>query len=129
MVKKFSYHFLDEYIVFSESRISFSLVFSMVRRKYELHQFLNCDFELACPFQSPPSSNCSSSSCYISPDEKKRLEKQTTGHRIHGLGHAFRNSWRRSDHKTTKKSNSMVIVLAIKRELKRNLKTWKEAPL
>ncbi|GMP60983.1 hypothetical protein CsSME_00023630 [Camellia sinensis var. sinensis] len=41
--------------------------------------------------------------------DKKHYEKQTTSHRIHGLGHAFRNSWRRkeSEHKATKKSNSM----------------------
>ncbi|KAK6143300.1 hypothetical protein DH2020_023648 [Rehmannia glutinosa] len=76
-----------------------------IRRKYEMHQFLNCDLTLSCPFPSPSSSQCSSSSCYsVSPPEKKHYEKQTTGHRIHGLGHAFRNSWRRAEHRTTKKS-------------------------
>ncbi|XP_059302716.1 probable ADP-ribosylation factor GTPase-activating protein AGD11 isoform X4 [Lycium ferocissimum] len=42
--------------------------------------------------------------------DKRHYEKQSTGHRIHGIGHAFRNSWRRkeSEHRTTKKSNSMA---------------------
>ncbi|KAL6557915.1 putative ADP-ribosylation factor GTPase-activating protein agd11 [Orobanche minor] len=80
-----------------------------IRRKYELHQFLNCDLMLSCPFPSPSSSNCSSSSCYShSPPEKKHYEKQTTGHRIQGLGHAFRNSWRRTEQRTTRKTNSMA---------------------
>ncbi|KAI3448799.1 hypothetical protein Pfo_005464 [Paulownia fortunei] len=80
-----------------------------IRRKYELHQFSNCDLQLSCPFPSSASSHCSSSSCYsLSPPEKKHYEKQTTGHRIQGLGLAFRNSWRRAEHKTTKKSNSMA---------------------
>ncbi|KAL6565463.1 putative ADP-ribosylation factor GTPase-activating protein agd11 [Orobanche hederae] len=80
-----------------------------IRRKYELHQFLNCDLMLSCPFPSPSSFNCSSSSCYShSPPEKKHYEKQTTGHRIQGLGHAFRNSWRRTEQRTTKKTNSMA---------------------
>ncbi|KAL6560532.1 putative ADP-ribosylation factor GTPase-activating protein agd11 [Orobanche gracilis] len=74
-----------------------------IRRKYEMHQFLNCDLMLSCPFPSPSSSNCSSSSCYS--HEKKHYEKQTTGHRI---GHAFRNSWRRTEQRTTKKTNSMA---------------------
>ncbi|KAG8363704.1 hypothetical protein BUALT_Bualt19G0050100 [Buddleja alternifolia] len=97
-----------------------------IRRKYEWQQFLNgdsqlscpfpsqlsCPFpsQLSCPFPSPSSSSpqCSSSSCYSqSPVEKKHYEKQTTGLRIHGLGHAFRNSWKRAEHKT-KKSNSMA---------------------
>ncbi|PIM98745.1 putative Ca2+-dependent phospholipid-binding protein [Handroanthus impetiginosus] len=79
-----------------------------IRRKYELHQFMNCDLHLSCPFPSPPSSQCSSPSSHaVLHPEKKHYEKQTTGHRIHGLGHAFRNSWRRSEHKT-KKSNSMA---------------------
>ncbi|GER46318.1 calcium-dependent ARF-type GTPase activating protein family [Striga asiatica] len=81
-----------------------------IRRKYELHQFLNCDLTLSCPF--PPtssSSSCSSSGCssQLGP-EKKNYEKQTTCHRIQGIGHAFRNSWRRTEHRTTKKSNSMA---------------------
>ncbi|CAA0831411.1 Probable ADP-ribosylation factor GTPase-activating protein AGD11 [Striga hermonthica] len=81
-----------------------------IRRKYELHQFSNCDLTLACPFPSPlSSSNCTSSVCSFQSDpEKKHYEKQTTGHRKQGLGHAFRNSWRRTEHKPTKKTNSMA---------------------
>ncbi|KAL3618808.1 putative ADP-ribosylation factor GTPase-activating protein agd11 [Castilleja foliolosa] len=75
-----------------------------IRRKYEMHQFLNCDLTLSCPFPSPSSSSYYSQS----PPEKKHFEKQTTGHRIQGLGHAFRNSWRRADHRMTKKTNSMA---------------------
>ncbi|GER37287.1 calcium-dependent lipid-binding family protein [Striga asiatica] len=81
-----------------------------IRRKYELHQFSNCDLTLACPFPSPlSSSNCTSSGCSSqSAPEKKHYEKQTTGHRKQGLGHAFRNSWRRTEHRTAKKTNSMA---------------------
>ncbi|KAG8391133.1 hypothetical protein BUALT_Bualt01G0156200 [Buddleja alternifolia] len=71
-----------------------------IRRKYELKQFLNHDLHLSCPFPSSPSSN------YQSTHEKKHYQKQNTGIRIHGLGHAFRNSWRRSEHKSTKKTKS-----------------------
>ncbi|GFP99482.1 probable ADP-ribosylation factor GTPase-activating protein agd11 [Phtheirospermum japonicum] len=52
-----------------------------IRRKYEMHQFLNCDLTLSCPFPSPSSSSCYSQS----PPEKKHYEKQTTGHRIQGM--------------------------------------------
>ncbi|CAI9764743.1 unnamed protein product [Fraxinus pennsylvanica] len=78
-----------------------------IRRKYEMQQFLDHDLQMSCPFPSPSSSHCSSSGSQShSSSEKKHYEKQTGHHRIHGLGHAFRNSWRRSEHKTTKKSNS-----------------------
>ncbi|XP_073144934.1 probable ADP-ribosylation factor GTPase-activating protein AGD11 isoform X2 [Henckelia pumila] len=40
--------------------------------------------------------------------EKRQYEKQTTGNRIQGLGAAFRNSWRKSEHKAPKKNNSMA---------------------
>ncbi|KAK4476651.1 hypothetical protein RD792_015811, partial [Penstemon davidsonii] len=80
-----------------------------IRRKYEAQQFLNHELQLSCPFPSPSSSRCNSSSCISQyAPEKKHYEKQTTGHRIQGLGQAFRNSWRRSDHKLTKKSHSMA---------------------
>ncbi|KAK4483551.1 hypothetical protein RD792_010751 [Penstemon davidsonii] len=78
-----------------------------IRRKYELQQFLNSELELSCPFPPSSSSHC----CYNSQHapEKKHYEKQTTGHhRIQGLGKGFRNSWRRSEHKTGKKINSMA---------------------
>ncbi|WMV41877.1 hypothetical protein MTR67_035262 [Solanum verrucosum] len=82
-----------------------------IRRKYELQQFLNSDEQMICPF--PPSSsshyNSLSLTCSLALD-KRNYEKQSTGHRIHGIGHAFRNSWRRkeSEHRSTKKSNSMA---------------------
>lgn len=80
-----------------------------IRRKYEMQQFLDHDLQMSCPFPSPSSSHCSSSASQShSSSEKKPYEKQTGHHRIHGLGHAFRNSWRRSEHKTTKKNNSMA---------------------
>ncbi|XP_057503019.1 probable ADP-ribosylation factor GTPase-activating protein AGD11 isoform X2 [Actinidia eriantha] len=87
-----------------------------IRRKYELQQFLHTDEQLSCPFPNPAfcslSTRCSSSSnsCGLA-QEKKHYEKQSTGgHRIHGLGQAFRNSWRRkeSEHRSTRKSNSMA---------------------
>ncbi|XP_070047770.1 probable ADP-ribosylation factor GTPase-activating protein AGD11 isoform X2 [Nicotiana tomentosiformis] len=82
-----------------------------IRRKYELQQFLNSDVQMICPFPPSSSSRCNSLSlsCSLALD-KRHYEKQSTGHRIHGIGHAFRNSWRRkeSEHRSTKKSNSMA---------------------
>ncbi|KAL0379820.1 UNVERIFIED_CONTAM: putative ADP-ribosylation factor GTPase-activating protein AGD11 [Sesamum angustifolium] len=80
-----------------------------IRRKYELNQFMNSTLHLACPFPLPSSSDCSSSSSYPeSALERKHNEKYFPGGRIHGLGHAFRYSWRRPEHKSTKKSHSMA---------------------
>lgn len=83
----------------------------LLRRKYELQDFLNTSDEMSCPF--PPahkrhSSTNSSSSSYS--QDKKQCDKQPTRHRI---GHAFRNSWGRkdSDHRTAKKGNSMSMVM------------------
>ncbi|XP_052194401.1 probable ADP-ribosylation factor GTPase-activating protein AGD11 isoform X2 [Diospyros lotus] len=80
-----------------------------IRRKYELQQFLQIDDHLSCPFpySGPLSSSSYCSSYNSSLDNKKHYEKQQTGHRINGLGHAFRNSWRRkeSENKPSKKSN------------------------
>ncbi|KAK4345204.1 hypothetical protein RND71_035380 [Anisodus tanguticus] len=82
-----------------------------IRRKYELQQFLNSDVQMICPFPPSSSSHCNSLSlsCSLALD-KRHYEKQSTGHSIHGIGHAFRNSWRRkeSEHRITKKSNSMA---------------------
>ncbi|KAF3676785.1 putative ADP-ribosylation factor GTPase-activating protein AGD11 [Capsicum annuum] len=82
-----------------------------IRRKYELQQFLNSDVQMICPFPPSSSSHCNSLSlsCSLALD-KRHCDKQSTGHRIHGIGHAFRNSWRRkeSEHRSTKKSNSMA---------------------
>ncbi|KAL9683767.1 hypothetical protein QQ045_021192 [Rhodiola kirilowii] len=60
-----------------------------IRRKYEYQQFMTSEEHLSCPFlpNQPGNGN-----------EKK--------HKHQGIGHGFRNSWRRSEHKTTKKSNS-----------------------
>ncbi|CAN4081546.1 unnamed protein product [Withania somnifera] len=82
-----------------------------IRRKYELQQFLNSDVQMICPFPPSSSSHCNSLSlsCSLALD-KRHFEKQSTGHRIHGIGHAFCNSWRKkeSEHRSTKKSNSMA---------------------
>ncbi|CDP18917.1 unnamed protein product [Coffea canephora] len=79
-----------------------------IRRKYELQQFSNCDELMYCTLPSPSSSYCNSVSCNYTL-EKRQYEKQTTSNRIHGLGQAFRNSWRRSsEQRSTKKSNSMA---------------------
>ncbi|MCD9640009.1 putative ADP-ribosylation factor GTPase-activating protein agd11 [Datura stramonium] len=82
-----------------------------IRRKYELQQFLNSDVQMICSYPPSSSSRCNSLSLSCSLDlDKRHYEKQSTGHRIHGIGHAFRNSWRRkeSEHRSTKKSNSMA---------------------
>lgn len=80
-----------------------------IRRKYEMQQFSNHDLSSSFP-SSSSTSNASSSTCasQYTIDNKKHLEKQTTGHRIQGLGQAFRNSWRRGEHKAPKKTNSMA---------------------
>ncbi|KAK9282718.1 hypothetical protein L1049_010938 [Liquidambar formosana] len=82
-----------------------------IRRKYELQQFLNSDIQMPCTFPSPHLSSSSSkrsnsSNSSGSTQDKKQSEKQATS-RIHALGHAFRNSWRRKEpeNKASKKSN------------------------
>ncbi|KAL1564343.1 putative ADP-ribosylation factor GTPase-activating protein agd11 [Salvia divinorum] len=79
-----------------------------IKRKYELQQFVNSELPMCCPFPlSTPASHSRSSSCSSqSGAEKKHYKKQTTT-RMHGLGNAFRYSWRR-EHKAAKKSNSMA---------------------
>ena len=99
-----------------------------------MHQFFNSDVQMSCPFPyqglpsppeqmscpfpyqglpSPPGQGGPSSSQPSIPLEKRHYEKQTTSHRLYGLGQAFRNSWRKKDpeHKAPKKSSSSVIVL------------------
>ncbi|XP_073307725.1 probable ADP-ribosylation factor GTPase-activating protein AGD11 isoform X1 [Primulina huaijiensis] len=80
-----------------------------IRRKYEMQQFFNHDLSSCFP-SSSSTPHTSSSGCHPESaiDNKKRLEKQTTGHRIQALGQAFRNSWRRGEHKAPKKTNSMA---------------------
>lgn len=80
-----------------------------IRRKYEGQQFLGPDEHMSCPFpatnlKKSSSKDICSSNSFGSSQEKKHCEKQTNN-RIHGLGQAFRNSWRRKD---SKKSNSVA---------------------
>ncbi|KZV19575.1 hypothetical protein F511_13461 [Dorcoceras hygrometricum] len=80
-----------------------------IRKKYEQLQFVNGDTQLFCPFPFSSTSHYRTSSCHSqSAIEKRQYEKQTTGNRIQGLGAAFRNSWRKSEHKAPKKNNSMA---------------------
>lgn len=79
-----------------------------------MHQFFSSD-AFCFPTQglpSPSSQGGPSSSQSGIPLEKRHFEKQTTSHRLHGLGMAFRNSWRRKEpeHKPPKKSSSSVII-------------------
>ncbi|XP_047251283.1 probable ADP-ribosylation factor GTPase-activating protein AGD11 isoform X5 [Capsicum annuum] len=74
----------------------------------------NTKYEAAIPdsYRKPrPESSIEERTDFISLAlDKRHCDKQSTGHRIHGIGHAFRNSWRRkeSEHRSTKKSNSMA---------------------
>ncbi|XP_075477833.1 putative ADP-ribosylation factor GTPase-activating protein AGD11 isoform X2 [Primulina tabacum] len=80
-----------------------------IRRKYEHQQFANRDTQMSCTFPFSSSSHCRTSSCHSqTTTEKRQYEKQTTGNRIQGLGAAFRNSWRKSEHKAPKKNNSLA---------------------
>uniref|UniRef100_A0A7N0RI73 ADP-ribosylation factor GTPase-activating protein AGD11 n=1 Tax=Kalanchoe fedtschenkoi TaxID=63787 RepID=A0A7N0RI73_KALFE len=60
-----------------------------IRRKYEFQQFKYSEESLSCPFRphQPGTGN----------DKKSKHQ---------GIGHGFRNSWRRTEHKATKKSTS-----------------------
>ncbi|XP_072960887.1 probable ADP-ribosylation factor GTPase-activating protein AGD11 isoform X2 [Typha angustifolia] len=73
-----------------------------IRRKYELQQFVNSDGQIACILPGNYSTQNNGSS-------NKNYEKQQTGIR-HGLGQAFRNSWRKkeSENKAIKKKMGMV---------------------
>ena len=88
----------------------------MLRRKYEMLQFLDGNEQMICPYlphQRTSSSTPQSSSGHQFTQDKKQCEKQPSRHRI---GHKFRNSWGRKDsdqHKSTKKSNSLVIIFCL----------------
>ncbi|KAL8109601.1 putative ADP-ribosylation factor GTPase-activating protein AGD11 [Apium graveolens] len=71
-----------------EERVDF------IRRKYELQQFLRADELINCPLPYPSSSSSKSGSVEKNSNNKTRS--------------SFRNSWKKSESKTTKKSNSMV---------------------
>ncbi|KAJ8504933.1 hypothetical protein OPV22_005819 [Ensete ventricosum] len=75
-----------------------------IRRKYELQQFSSSNVQIGYPMF--PDANTSFQN---NVPNNKLLEKQYTGIR-HGLGHAFRNSWRRkeTEHKAVKKMMGMV---------------------
>ncbi|XVF24436.1 hypothetical protein REPUB_Repub13aG0127700 [Reevesia pubescens] len=86
----------------------------MLRRKYEMLQFLDGDEQMICPY--PPHHRTSSSAPPSSSGnqftrDKKQCEKQPSRHRIR---HKVRNSWGRKDndqHKSTKKSNSLAVMI------------------
>ncbi|EPS72744.1 hypothetical protein M569_02012, partial [Genlisea aurea] len=69
-----------------------------IRRKYEVQQFLNQDLQLCCPFNPP------SFTSLLAPERKPQHEKQSGAHRSNG----FRNSWRKTDPKMSKKCSSMA---------------------
>ncbi|XP_020108703.1 probable ADP-ribosylation factor GTPase-activating protein AGD11 isoform X2 [Ananas comosus] len=73
-----------------------------IRRKYELQHFSSSN---AIILSTAYSNFAAQNNCYSG----KSYEKQHTGIR-HGLGHAFRNSWRRkeSENKAAKKMMGMV---------------------
>ncbi|KAK9157328.1 hypothetical protein Scep_003902 [Stephania cephalantha] len=90
-----------------------------IRKKYELQQFLKPNTQNSSShtstlsssskvFDPPNRANPSSSSSSL--EDKKCWDKQASSSRSHGLGHAFRNSWRKKEpeNKTSKKSHSTV---------------------
>ncbi|XP_077241677.1 calcium-dependent ARF-type GTPase activating protein family [Tasmannia lanceolata] len=90
-----------------EERVDF------IRRKYEQEQFLNSNLQISCsPSASSGSAWQNSASDPPSPQDKKHYDKQQTSGRLHGLGQAFRNSWRRkeSEQKVAKKNTGMGMV-------------------
>lgn len=90
-----------------------------IRRKYEMQQFVGGDENseiMSCPFPRPSSSSSSScgtsrssSSNLILALDRRTIEKQAAASlRLTGLGHAFRNSWRRNaDYRPSKKYSSL----------------------
>ncbi|KAF2587687.1 hypothetical protein F2Q70_00037609 [Brassica cretica] len=71
-----------------------------IRKKYEMHQFMDPKDCALCPYQQPSKTNDSTPSLCSA-------NHRSTKNRI---GNAFRNSWgrRESDHKVHKKSNSLA---------------------
>lgn len=71
-----------------------------IRRKYELQQFVLSDENMSCPFPRPvPSSSYQSQSAknLVLAIDKKHIDKQVSSLRISGIGHAFRNSWKKKE--------------------------------
>ncbi|KAL9247757.1 hypothetical protein vseg_021153 [Gypsophila vaccaria] len=84
-----------------------------IRRKYELQQFTNSEENMSCPYPRPTTSSSymsSSSKNLVLAVERKHIDKQASGTRISGFGHAFRNSrnsWKRKeDHKGSKRGDT-----------------------
>ncbi|CAH8343674.1 unnamed protein product [Eruca vesicaria subsp. sativa] len=71
-----------------------------IRKKYELHQFMDPKDSAMCPNQQPSRIN----------NPPPTLCSSTHRSAKNRIGHALRNSWgrRESDHKCTKKSNSLA---------------------
>ncbi|KAK1670004.1 hypothetical protein QYE76_058163 [Lolium multiflorum] len=66
-----------------------------IRRKYEFQQFLSNQQQLSC----------------VSQNGKHHYQQQQSSSNRYGLGHAFRNSWRRKeDHKPVKKAVEVGMV-------------------
>lgn len=71
-----------------------------IRRKYELQQFVLTDENISCPFPRPGTSSSyqsQSAKNLVVAIDKKHIDKQVSSLRISGIGHAFRNSWKRKD--------------------------------
>ncbi|KAJ8648779.1 hypothetical protein MRB53_001802 [Persea americana] len=78
-----------------------------IRRKYELEQFANSNVKDG----SSPTSDDASGGNSSSSQDKKHDEKQQSSHqRRHGFAYAFRNSWRKHDHKPGKKNTSIGMI-------------------
>ncbi|ERN16219.1 hypothetical protein AMTR_s00063p00013660, partial [Amborella trichopoda] len=86
-----------------------------IKRKYELQEFSSSNVKIAPSAPLITSSSCqkaSSSRNLGSSQDKKQVEKQNPNARFQGLGHAFRNSWRRkeSEQKPPMKNSTMGMV-------------------
>ncbi|KAI3849131.1 hypothetical protein MKW92_003740 [Papaver armeniacum] len=64
-----------------------------IRKKYEQQQFLDSSLQTALVVRSTRHGHSHSGQLH----DKKHYDKQATTSRIHGLGQAFRNSWRRKE--------------------------------
>jgi hypothetical protein len=83
----------------------FSFCRFVCRRKYKFQQFV-CDPQFSCPLLLNSKRGAD-----------KRHQQQTASR--HGLGHAFRNSWRKKDSSDNKGPKKMVCLLNLNFKL-----TW-----
>ncbi|KAF6155282.1 hypothetical protein GIB67_019808 [Kingdonia uniflora] len=106
-----------------------------IRRKYEQQQFLKANVQNAslpptCLIPLSKTSNSLSNNNSCQSQENKYFDKQPTTIGIHGLGLAFRNSWRRKepDYRASKKTScSNQSSLMKTRVIKSNLNpVWNE---